>query len=889
MQYWRHPSSLISAYCLLAGIGVLLLVPALLGPPSGGQGNVLFGYSAAQLALAGVIAALAGAFFWIAFKARKDRGWAERLWRQISRDKKILNGIVLGSALVFALGWIACFTPAYRVGEDLSGYFVRLRPIAIWLTAISAITFCISVVARYGWHPDEFMASLKASRQVLRAGALALAILLMLLGLVLWTGIGLRVREDYWYATGVPVLGLQVLFALTLGCLALWWEKHSRPDDRTAFRLDLAICAALWLATAYVWANEPLRSSFFLPGPSRPNHAYYPYSDGATFDISSQFALIGQGMSNQQSLDRAIYPIFLVLMHAIGGQDYPRLMALQAMSYACFPVIVYLLGQQLHSRAAGLAAGSLISLRGVNAIISSAWIDSAGPKMPLTDFPTAIGVALISLLIVLWMKHPVRNWKHALWAGGVSGLTVMLRTNALLLVPFIVLYALTAYPSQIKKWFITSSLLVAAMFVTTLAWDLRNHSVGSPMFSLYFGRIQSVLQTRYPPWRGPIPSPTATPSGAAPGPNSLAPDRMLRSGFDYSFRIETQELSKACRSSIACSIANNYVHNLVTSVLVLPTSPTLHDLRHTVKDAAPYWQQGWVGQNFGALAGFFLLLNLALIALGIGAGWGRVRHAALVPLLSFFVYAASNGLARTSGGRYIVPIDWVVCLYFVFGALELIYLAAPLFGVHARVEPAAQPRAQSSTSPSARRSIAHAAFILAALFAIGSLLPVAERLYPPRYQIESDDQIVARLEASGLLVQAGVDGQALRSFLGDPQAKILTGRALYPRYYSMGGGEMPNDYPYAILDFPRLVLSVIGPVPAPKAYDAHGVILPIDKVNSFPHAADVVVLGCQEERYLDALMVFVVGEQNIALVRSPAASLSCPLPQPVCDNNHRCR
>ena len=64
-------------------------------------------------------------------------------------------------------------------------------------------------------------------------------------------------------------------------------------------------------------------------------------------------------------------------------------------------------------------------------------------------------------------------------------------------------------------------------------------------------------------------------------------------------------------------------------------------------------------------------INLLLIGMGIGWGWQRFRIAGLAPLAIALTYFLASALARTSGGRYIVPADWVIYFYYVLGLVQL--------------------------------------------------------------------------------------------------------------------------------------------------------------------------------------------------------------------------
>jgi hypothetical protein len=87
---------------------------------------------------------------------------------------------------------------------------------------------------------------------------------------------------------------------------------------------------------------------------------------------------------------------------------------------------------------------------------------------------------------------------------------------------------------------------------------------------------------------------------------------------------------------------------------------------------------------------------------------------------------------------------------------------------------------------------------------------------------------------------------------------------------------------------------VIGPF-EPKYTTFSGVaqaLLPLTSTPAyFPNAADVIVIGCRHIKpiYVDAALVIVLGQQPKIYLRQPGAPLVCPLPEPVCDDNHVCR
>lgn len=860
MQKLQESWKIFLIYSSFVAILAILILGGMLLSPSEPGNSLFLGLSLPRLVLASGLVSVFVFFTLLAIRAVRDREWAEHLSARWFGKSRLGQAVAWFAAIGLGLGWIGCFLPFYRAGI-LAVHWERLRPAMFFLLLASLATLIIVFLKRsnFGVLDPKIARTYKTSLILFLPG-------MLVIGWMLATGFGVYAPEDYWYGAGVPLLISQLIAAILGGILFLQGEIRSQTR-----RPDLIILLLLYIVTAILWAREPLQKSFLFIGPYAPNRVLYPFADGALYDTASQFALIGNHFlfNNGPFFERALYASFLAVLHSLFGQDYEQLMAAQAVVFAVFPPLVYLIGRSLNTRAIGFAAALVAMFRGANSIAASNMIDMANPKMMLTDFPTAIGVALVILLLCQWLRKPYQGWYYALWIGGVIGLSIMLRTNALVFLLFVPLLAVLASPLHWRKWLVSSFLVLVAVIAITLPWELRNQSLGGRMYSSFITKFQRVIELRY---GSPLP------------PESFVPRENVVSSFLPKQAQVILELSNnsgprqepACHT-VVCFVSNHSLHNVLTSILVLPTSPVMDDLRHTVKESYPYWQPDWDG-SFTNVSFFFFILNVFLIVLGITVAWKQHRLFGLVPLAVFVFYDLSNGFARTSGGRYIVPIDWIITLYFLIGVFQTVILFANSLGARwtlfSESVEQALPR-QSSVS----NDLAKGLVILAVLFGLGSLVPLAETLHADRYQSFDISRTLSERETQ--IVGAGLSLQEVNSFLQNPNAEISVGRVLYPRYYVENEGEV-HFYPVVRMGFPRITFTLIG------NEGEKGIILPGEKPDYFPHAVDAIVLGCKEQYYVGALAVILLDETSAIYTRSPESPLQCPLKQPVCDNNHNC-
>ena len=270
-----------------------------------------------------------------------------------------------------------------------------------------------------------------------------------------------------------------------------------------------------------------------------------------------------------------------------------------------------------------------------------------------------------------------------------------------------------------------------------------------------------------------------------------------------------------------------------------------------------------------------LLVNLALIALGLGAAWKREKLLGWIPLALSIVYSMSTALGRYSGWRLILPADWAVFMYYAIGIGQIsLWGWAYGTGVPLPVTDSGE-NVWKRFSHSMRLPARDVRFALAVgfVFLLLGLSPlIVENWIEPRYAPLTEGEQYEILQQVSM---TGEDAQALEQFWKDERSVVLQGRGFYPRYLEAGQGEPGGDWAaYAPQDYPRLGFTLVGPRQVQ-------VIMRMDSPpEMFPNAAEVFVVGCKDGDLVDALAVIIQDESNRSIIRNPASRLACPLPPP---------
>ncbi len=291
----------------------------------------------------------------------------------------------------------------------------------------------------------------------------------------------------------------------------------------------------------------------------------------------------------------------------------------------------------------------------------------------------------------------------------------------------------------------------------------------------------------------------------------------------------------------------------------------------------PYWHK-WDG-TFPSQSILPILFSILIMAAGLQATWNKNGLVSLMPVFSLLTYLGFNAALRNSGGRYILPVDWAVILFYSIGIVQLTTFV--LNGITGKkmaqdlptlVEPApAVPANQPGLLHNPWLYAASAGFIL-----IGCAIPLMEVSFPKRYtQTRQEQMIKAVYNSPELPANVSPDLQAFLSNGG----VAITGRALYPQFFPAGYGTQDIDYdPLAPKPYPRIVFDLTGAI-------SRDLALPYDKkMFHFPNASDVVVFLCPTEAtYSGDPLAVAVFDANDRLtdvyLRTPYPTHpTCPLP-----------
>lgn len=796
-------------------VETLAVIIYLLLLPRDPKNSVLLGYSLQRLLLIAVplIGLIVMGLFWRHYHRTTE--YLARLWREWTSGKAFGSLHWLLLVLVCA-GFTYANYPAGWLDETLQAYYERLRPLVIWFTLIGA-EYLLFVLVCYSKPTNGQRAEL---RKLL---PLAAAILtgLIALGLIFrLTGWGWTPDPTSWRNMGAPLLTWQILLAAVGGLLWLLLERKSVRLTLAKNWLDILLCLVIYGLTFWLWMSQPIQNSFFSPEARPPNHEVYPYSDAMYYALSAESVTAGAGLYGWSVTPRPFYLTVLSWIVELTGGRYESIILWLTALLALIPVVLYLLGKRLDGRALGLTLAGLAAAREINTILATKAIQLSHSKMIMADLPSLLAVLILTLVWIRWLKKEGSSPLWALLTGGCLGWVMLFRTQAIVFLPFLPVLKWLQTPSMRNEWVRPLLTFALGLVLMVSPWLIRNYNLtGKFLFDDPSTQI-GMLTSRY----------SADDAGEQTDGsvmNAIITNPGMVAGF----------------------VLNHTARNLISVVFVTPPQAVIESV-DSITTGTPFWQADTFQLDF--VQTLQILLILALMAFGATHLFRRVRWVGLAPLVILFAYCLSNGLARNSGGRYNLPVDWVGYFYLAAGLL-----AAGGWLIRITTRPAV--RVQAVRSGSEKVSALKFAVAGLSLLLVGALIPITEHVFPNRY---------AQVDAAGaqqLLQRWSVDASQAASMLSDPESVVVYGREMYPRFYKPGVGEGGSSWAsYASLNFCRMGFVMV------TNNGIRQVLVMLDRPPaSFANRSDALVIGKKTSLMVKDRPVEVVQAQWIVLKGTP--------------------
>lgn len=685
-----------------------------------------------------------------------------------------------------------------------AAYASRLTPLAAWFTLS-------------GW---EWLYLHRPNRPLpiqVRPLLVILFTLALIAFLIAITGWGLTPSHDGSFGhPATPFLEWQIFLALAIALTAALLLPRL-PQTR----LDLFVFILVYLLTCLLWLSDPLIPGFFATPPRAPNFEPYPFSDALIYAQYAQQALVGEGLLWPDIPTRPLYVALLTWQHALAGQNYHNVIALQTLWLACFPACLYLLGKELGSRPLGLMLAILAALRDITTNHAAPFaLNYTYSKLYFSETPTALFLTLFAVLAIRWVKSPKPGW-YALLMGGILGVAALIRLQSgILLAPLALVSLIPLWKTRRTEWLPGLAWMTLGLTLALAPWLTRNYFAAGGLV-LDNPISQSMVLARR--WSG-----SSGNEGIPRLPNETTAQYVNRLN-----QMSIEHLKRDPKRILSGAI-NHFFNNLITSLHVFPVRDGLNAPHEFIWPGHAFWQTG-----FRSIP--LTMLYLILFALGLTAAWTSLRWAGLLPLTFSLFYHAWTALFFSSGDRFLVPIDWTTYLYQVWGLLLLGQLA--ISGLR-NAFPTAQTAPHNGQTPVSKAKLpawGQITLVTTFILLVGASIPLTEVVFPQKYSDNASCPFA-------------------------PQANEICaqGRAIYPRYYESGDGEPGTaKLGYEIGDEARLVFWLAGPQPGL-------VIFPLQTAPSFfPHAANVWIIGQKNGELFRARMAQVEKDGQVFIIRNP--------------------
>ena len=696
----------------------------------------------------------------------------------------------------------------------------------------------------YGVVAEAFGGSLRqawlAGGQRRRAALWATAISTFLLGAAIF---------QYYVLPGVShaVRGWQLALLWACWPAIIWISKNIGRYKWGG----VAIFLSLWLVTFLVWKAIPQGLSVYIEKALPPTNQPFFGSDSREYDIYSNMLLGGMGKWVNY-FSRPILISIIALLKLAGGSQTLQVINSQLLVIAAVPGLVYLVGTAMRQRGLGLAAGIYLMMHEANAL-AHPW-ERVSMANLMTEPWMLFFVLLAAAVFLRLIRERFQPASLIVLYVAVAAVASLVRVNAVALFALPFLFAIPAYQLDLRKWLRLGGLVAITLALVLAPIIVRNVSDGFSAVP-YSTKIGDFLK------RKDLAPPTQEEARKAAEKAAASPQTGSDEATDLndgaSGTVSPSDRIRFSGISQKVLVNGRFLEAYTVSTGKKGLDLVTHVLRIGVEE--PYWiKAGSVGLAFA---------NMVLILLGAWVLWKRAGWVSPALAMLFLAYLATVIIGSEANPRHIIPVGWVISVYYLAGMASLAGLLA--------VDKPAQATTVPSGTPN-RQTLRWVTVTLVLVLACSPLL--LEWFTPAKAQAEYNAKNTGMTPSViAALQQAGISQQMAEDFLqSDTSAGVLFGTAWNPIFlYGGGGFESKGE------DFYRLELRL------PIEREIYKVSLATNRIpEKIRNGADVIVIGCQafHSNRFDALAVVLLGPKPKTYLRSPQTDLACPPPPVICEN-----
>jgi hypothetical protein len=636
--------------------------------------------------------------------------------------------------------------------------------------------------------------------------------------------------------TNAPITIEQVVI-VAIAALVLWyfirWLVKNIKIFKGSIHSDILISMILWICAVILWTSIPIAESGVLDITNSPVKSIYPISDGFFYDKEAySLILSGEFLENTTHV---MYSFFLMILHRLVGFDIIAVIKLQIIILSLTPVVIYHLTKLMSTRFAGVLVGALYIVRESNSLHLSGSVDGALVNQLMTENLAILGLLTFFVFFVLWIQSSENRSIYPYLAGGVMGITLLIRAEFLAVLMAVCLGAIFLFRNDKFTWIKGIMRIWLVVLVIITPWMIRNYSK-TGYFTL--DKI-GFIQRRVIQFLDDIP---IIKSAIIQNDNRI----------DY-----YNENRVAPRSTSFKPIGNHIASSSWQSILYLPSN---HQPLYTIASFIPYRMNGmdqqtpifskayieryvrtqpyywydWNGE-IKSRSIIPILTTLLLISIGLVSIFKERKYSILLLLFAHLSNILILTLAGFSGGRLIKTTDWVILILYGIGLSELI-LSLKVLIIPDKEKPIILEDNHNRRISDTRRIQFHLALSL--LFIIFGLSPVfVEYFSTNQYSVDSLTTRIDTIQRGDISSLSQLDYMYADEISTNPEQPLF-GKALYVRYFNKNE-SLPDDRKGTIpdSDYSRVDFYLVGT-------QNIWISLPVDNtIQPIPNYSDVIVYG----------------------------------------------